>query len=45
MKAKNQAELDKSYRYAARALAESDGLLSYATDIYELRSEDFTIDN
>ncbi|MBT0726789.1 recombinase RecT [Rosenbergiella australiborealis] len=45
MKAKNQAELDKAYRYAARALAESDGLLSYATDIYELRSEDFTIDN
>ena len=41
MKAKNQAELDKAYRYAARALAESDGLLGYATDIYELRSEDF----
>jgi len=41
MKAKNQNELDKAYRYAARALADSVELLDFATDIYGLRSGDF----
>ncbi|WP_241609250.1 RecT family recombinase [Rosenbergiella australiborealis] len=41
MKSKNQNELDKAYRYAARALADSVELLDIATDIYGLRSGDF----
>ena len=40
MKSKNQNELDKAYRYAARALADSVELLDIATDIYGLRSGD-----
>ena len=41
-KAASPAELDKAYRYAARALSETQELLDVATDIYGLRTEELS---
>ncbi len=41
-KAASPAELDKAYRYAARALAGTQELLDVATDIYGLRTEELS---
>ena len=41
-KAASPADLDKAYRYAARALAGTQELLDVATDIYGLRTEELS---